>query len=559
MSFNVDAQIQSYLISFFRSQARSGSLVYALLPILLMIDHRMSEDRFFIFATLALLLTSGLRVLVAYNRRISDQYFVRLYSILVILNSIAVSPFSYLIFSKNPVPLGPAMIYVLFVASITAATFVALAGFPVLASLNAALLLAPLVIGILGNQSQIENAYLMATAVIFLIPFGVRQLQQMRAVLKDLNKSQQAAFAQHQRTQTFIEQMPGVVSWFDKDLNYIECNQALLDRTGLQKEDFIGKSVGFRNPQGSFAKALADFAQEERSHQIVELKVIFNEKVKYFLTLLSRFDQNGQVEYFAVSFDISSLKEQEKELERQKLELLQQEKLISLGELASGIAHEINNPLSIIIGKVDIINKTFQSSSLVDVNLVNKHLQSIKTTSLRIAKIVGALKQLTRDSRLDNISTYSIHDVLEPVYDLYVAKLNNAGIELKIEVPDQKMMVRCSLLEISQVLLNLLINASHAVENLEKKWIKISVEAGEKHINISVTDSGLGIPPIDQAKLFQPFFTTKAPGKGTGIGLSLSRELMKKHGGDLYCDHQSQNTRFVIVLPAESKSDLAVA
>jgi C4-dicarboxylate-specific signal transduction histidine kinase len=559
MAFNVDAQIQSYLVSFFRSQARSGSVVYVLLPLLLMIDHRMSEDSFFAVATAALLFTSACRVVMAYNKSISDQKFVRIYSILIIINSLAVAPFSYLIFSKNPVPLGPAMIYVLFVASITAATFVALAGLPILASANATLLLAPLVIGILGNQGQIENAYLMATAIFLLIPFGVRQLQQMRAVLKELNKSQHAAFAQHRRTQKFIEQMPGVVSWFDKDLNYVDCNQALLDQSGMRKEDLIGKSVGFRNPQGSFTKALNEFAKDGQSHRIVELRVAFKETTKYFFTLLSRFESLDRLEYIAVSFDITSLKDQERDLERQKIELLHQEKLISLGELASGIAHEINNPLSIIIGKVDILSKAFQSSPVEDVNLINKHLQSIKTTSLRIAKIVGALKQLTRDSRLDNISTYSIQEVLEPVYDLYVSKLSNAGIELKIEVPDQKLRVRCSLLEISQVLLNLLINASHAVESLEKKWIQISVETKGEVINISITDSGAGIEMSNRSKIFQPFFTTKAPNVGTGIGLSLSKELMKKHGGDLYCDHQSPYTRFVIILPAEFKTDTPAA
>ena len=104
--------------------------------------------------------------------------------------------------------------------------------------------------------------------------------------------------------------------------------------------------------------------------------------------------------------------------------------------------------------------------------------------------------------------------------------------------------------EISQVLVNLLNNADDAISKMPEKWIKLSVQNRSDWLEIRVTDSGHGIPPGDQKKLFQPFFTTKEIGKGTGLGLSISHGIVKNHGGELTLDTTSPNTCFVVRLPA---------
>jgi len=108
--------------------------------------------------------------------------------------------------------------------------------------------------------------------------------------------------------------------------------------------------------------------------------------------------------------------------------------------------------------------------------------------------------------------------------------------------------------EISQVVLNLLSNASDAIETLSDKWIKLSVFSRQDFVEIHITDSGDGIRPEIRKKIFQPFFTTKAIGRGTGMGLSISSGIIQKHRGELQIDSQNPNTCFIIRLPKKQQS-----
>lgn len=135
-------------------------------------------------------------------------------------------------------------------------------------------------------------------------------------------------------------------------------------------------------------------------------------------------------------------------------------------------------------------------------------------------------------------------------------RFNYHGVKLAIDEIPAGLQVECRETEISQVLLNLLSNAYDVVEKLEEKWVRLSVKDLGDRVSILVTDSGKGIPPEIRAKIFQPFFTTKEIGKGTGLGLGISTRIIENHGGTLSVNAECENTQFVISIPKRQQQAL---
>ena len=151
---------------------------------------------------------------------------------------------------------------------------------------------------------------------------------------------------------------------------------------------------------------------------------------------------------------------------------------------------------------------------------------------------------------MDSIEEVNLRSFVEDTLGLCMERMRNHGVQFSADPIDEKLAFQGRGTEISQVLVNLLNNADDAIGKLPEKWIKLSVQGNAEWLEILVTDSGNGIPPEFQKKLFQPFFTTKEIGKGTGLGLSISHGIVKNHGGELTIDSSSPNTCFLVRLPA---------
>lgn len=240
------------------------------------------------------------------------------------------------------------------------------------------------------------------------------------------------------------------------------------------------------------------------------------------------------------------------ELEAQRQQAIQASKLSSLGEMASGVAHEINNPLTIISALATRTKKNLNDSSVPLAKNV-ENLDRIISTVDRIAKIIRGLRAFSRDSSGDVFAKKRVTDIVEMTLELCQEKFRDNGIEIKQDIsPNTE--IECREVQIVQVLVNLLNNSLDAVQSLPVKWVKISAEDREGAVAISVTDSGLGIKEEVVEQMMLPFYTTKEIGKGTGLGLSISKGIIEAHEGKFYYRREDGHTSFVIELKKNLKN-----
>jgi signal transduction histidine kinase/CheY-like chemotaxis protein len=236
------------------------------------------------------------------------------------------------------------------------------------------------------------------------------------------------------------------------------------------------------------------------------------------------------------------------EQERLQRNLVQSEKLASLGEIIAGIAHEINNPLTSILGHASLL--TLQRGGAAD----EASVQAIMSESQRAADLVKGLLDFSR-KETGKRQLIGVNDLTKKVIDFkrYQLKVNN--IHLTVETSPVSYPVLVSPQQIQQVLLALLNNAEHSIPRTRTNGrITLSVRRQGEKIQILVSDNGMGIPEALQKSIFDPFFTTKKPGEGTGLGLSIAHTIMESHGGTIELTSSSPSgTTFTLELPLSSQ------
>lgn len=236
----------------------------------------------------------------------------------------------------------------------------------------------------------------------------------------------------------------------------------------------------------------------------------------------------------------------QEQLEKQRQQAIQASKLSSLGEMAGGIAHEINNPLTIISALAARTKKNLQDES-ISIEKSVENVERIISTVDRIAKIIRGLRSFSRDSNGDAFNYKKISEIVEMTLELCQERLKDEGIDLRLErIPDIE--IKCREVQVVQVLVNLLNNSLDAVAELPEKWIEISVREQKTKVEIVITDSGHGIDMSIVEKMMVPFYTTKEIGRGTGLGLSISKGIIESHHGKFYYQLNKGHTSFVIEL-----------
>lgn len=350
----------------------------------------------------------------------------------------------------------------------------------------------------------------------------------------------------HKMVEGVLHAVPGMVSCVDHHLNYVWTNRKLDERFGINVSGRV-KTLGAYSPSDEFPEAVRKFIKSGKSVDQMEFQMTFPDGPRWMMVYLSSYEEYGDGRVLIVAYDIQDKKDGEKELEKQRLVALESAKLATLGEMSAGIAHEINNPLAVMMGRADMMASDLKKG-VVDVAALMNNLEKITKSSERIAKIVKGLKAFSRNGEKDAFQSSKVEGMLQDVLDFSREKFKMNSIELKTEIsPD--LAIECRSTQIEQVLLNLLSNSFDAIAGSPDPWILVKADAEKDFAVISITDSGKGIDPKQVSKIMQPFYTTKEVGKGTGLGLSISLGIIKSHHGEFFYDEKSPHTRFVIRLP----------
>ena len=239
-------------------------------------------------------------------------------------------------------------------------------------------------------------------------------------------------------------------------------------------------------------------------------------------------------------------------LDEERAKSIYSMRMAALGEMAGGIAHEINSPLNVITILSEQISKRYPDEKMTKDQVIDS-AGKINSTANRIGEIVSSLRSFSRTGEGLPLRESDVKHIIHETLVLCKERFRSKDIHLKFEIPDVIPPVFCRQIEISQVLLNLLNNACDALEGVENSTIEISIHAEGEFVYIGVSDNGPGVKPENREKIFSPFFTTKDIGKGTGLGLSISKGLIEANQGKLYLDSTSTQTRFVIAVPTTLK------
>ncbi len=246
--------------------------------------------------------------------------------------------------------------------------------------------------------------------------------------------------------------------------------------------------------------------------------------------------------------EVTQLKRKEQQVEDQRKKAIANSRATALGQMAGGIAHEVNNPLTIVLGTAKHFKLACDRNELSK-ELLQKGTDKIMAATTRIAKVIKGLKAFAREGSKDPIVDCSVQMILDDTFAFCEARIRNHGITLEAPSINQDYRLRCRPVEIAQGLLNLILNSDSAVRGSGSPWIRISFEQDTDWSTFRVTDSGKGISNTVADKMMEPFYTTKEPGMGMGLGLSVVNSIVVSHSGQFYLDTNLPNTSFVIKVP----------
>ncbi|MBC7690207.1 MAG: PAS domain S-box protein [Methylotenera sp.] len=359
-----------------------------------------------------------------------------------------------------------------------------------------------------------------------------------------------------------LANVPYSVFWKDENCVYRGCNEQFAKDAGILSTDSIVGKTDFEMPwknDGAEFYRKCDFQVMQSGIPLSNYEETqINATGKRTTLMTSKVplrSSTGEITgVLGIYTDITDFREAQDKIHEQQAKLITASKMSALGEMAAGMAHEINNPLAIIQALVGHAQTLLSGSKDQDRTEVVAMLKNVESTVGRIAKIVNGLQFFSRESSSDPFTNVPLGKVLNETLIFCSERFKNHSIELRIGPIDEDLLLHCRPSQISQVVLNLLNNGFDAVEKLPEKWVKIDVQSESGFVEIQVTDSGKGIPPEVHQKMFQPFYTTKAIGKGTGLGLSVSKGIVESHSGHFIYNLTSANTQFVVRLPLAQAS-----
>ena len=350
--------------------------------------------------------------------------------------------------------------------------------------------------------------------------------------------------------QTTIDTVPGFIACVGDQLELSGMNKRLREQLARKGQDNRSAHLGGLFSDQTEVNEISRFIASNEKLMTREVQLPVHDEVRWHLSCLRKSDDENRMVWIAI--DIDHEKKLSLEADQQRAKIQSSAKMSSLGEMAGGIAHEINNPLAIIIGKIEQIRERLENEQF-DRAKTKQDLLKVETTALRIAKIVKGLRSFSRNSDKDPMEAVVVSQVIGDTLELCQERFRNHGVELRVELnkldQTEPTLVSGRSAQLSQVFLNLFNNAFDAVETLPDRWVLLVADVREHQVIFRIIDSGNGIAPDITDKIMLPFFTTKDVGRGTGLGLSISQGIVQEHGGRLTYFAGMEHTCFIVELP----------
>ncbi len=343
--------------------------------------------------------------------------------------------------------------------------------------------------------------------------------------------------------------IPNPVFVLDMDtLDILECNQSATTIYGYTKDELIHQSFP------DLFKGNEEKGQAERIKQsavINQAKHVNKEGGMIYVDIwISPLEYSGRKVLLVITSDITQRLETEQQL-------IQASKMATLGEMASGVAHELNQPLSVIKTAGTFMTKKIKKKEIIKEDILINLLTKMEDNVDRASRIINHMRQFARKSEMD-LKFIQVNEALRGAFEIFSQQLKVRGIELIQDLEDTLPGIMADPGRLEQVFINLLVNARDAIEakietsgrDIGENRITIRTRTEDKGIMVEVCDTGVGIPDSIVDKVFEPFFTTKEAGKGTGLGLSITYSIIKECGGDIgVTPSKGEGACFVIRFP----------
>jgi PAS domain S-box-containing protein len=358
------------------------------------------------------------------------------------------------------------------------------------------------------------------------------------AILRDITERKQAEKnlkLQNDLIDRILATIPNAVLLLNKNLKVIMANRTFYDLFRLKKKDVENKSVRELIVSSDLDEAIITMLNGKETKASTEFRYSIASSEKVLLASIFAMKEENLL------LVINDVTEERRRQER----LYLTDRLASVGEMASGIAHELNNPLTGIIGLSDLITKQEMPDD------VKEDLMAINSEAQRCASIVKNLLAFAR-KHTQKREPVQVMKIVEDVLHIRAYEQKAQNITVDTQFPPSLSDVLADYFQIQQVFLNIILNAETAMIDANGRGVlKITGEQADGHIRVSFSDDGPGISKENLRNIFNPFFTTKEVGKGTGLGLSICYGIVASHGGRIYAKSENgKGATFVVELPA---------
>ena len=376
-------------------------------------------------------------------------------------------------------------------------------------------------------------------------PVG-QALHSRRATLSDVEPAQklaplQALLQSRNTLRALFDSMPAAIYIVDRQYKLIAINISCAQRSGQSPKQLVGRlcyqALYQREapcPECRIGETFSNLRNTTRSGQRMD---DFGEVTEWDISTFPILDEKEQV--------IQAIVLEQEVTEKRHLEriIAQSEKLAAVGQLAAGVAHEINNPLAAIVANAQILQRQIPAK-----DELQESVGLIARAGERAAKVVHNLLDFARKEQY-RLAPTDTNDSIQRSIALVQHELLIRSIRVIFEPGEDLPLILASQDHLFGVWINLLLNAKDAIDN-DSGEIRVSTQRIGNEIHIEIEDNGRGIPSERIEHIFEPFYTTKAPGHGTGLGLSVCHQIISQHGGHIEVNSRvGEGTEFIVVLP----------